>query len=147
MISSSGRQFPRESFHRPRAGPASSFGVLQPFLKQGPGDLGELDLIGRSQLRPFEVVGKDLIVEIEIPFALDQDGAGGRVEIVEGTDKPQVEALLQPQEGGGGDRDPQLLQKIEKFREHDPSHDASGVGSEPHPRHGVPGIGIDPDSS
>ncbi len=44
------------------------------------------------------MVGEYLVVEIEIPLALDQYGTGGRVEIPDRIDQPHAEGLLESQE-------------------------------------------------
>jgi hypothetical protein len=64
------------------------------------------------------VVGEGPVVEIEITLALDQDGPGPDVEIVEGIDQTFAHGPLQLQKGGGRNRDPDFLKHIKEIYEH-----------------------------
>ena len=92
--------------------------ILQPLLEERLGDVGELDIFHLLDRRPLEIVGKDLIVGIEVPFALDENGTGRRVEVVQGADQAQGEGLLQAEKGGGGDGDPPFAEHIEEADKH-----------------------------
>jgi hypothetical protein len=50
-------------------------------------------------------VSKNLIIEVKVSFALDQDGTGSRVEIIQRVDEPKAKGLLKPKKGGGRNRD------------------------------------------
>ena len=93
--------------------------MLQPFREERLGDVGQLDIFHILDLRPLEIVGEHLVVGIEIAFAFDEDGTGGRVEIVEGDDQAQGKGLLQAKKGGGGDGNPLFAEHIEESDKHD----------------------------
>ena len=78
----------------------------------------ELDIFHLLDLRPPEIVGKDLVVDVEVPFALHEDGTGRRVEVVDGADHAQGKGLLQAEKGGGGDGNPPLPEHIEESDKH-----------------------------
>ena len=69
--------------------------------QQSLGGLGEFELVRRIEFHPVKMVGEGPVVEVEIPLALDQDGPGSDVEIVQGIDQSPAQGPLQLQESGG----------------------------------------------
>jgi hypothetical protein len=67
-------------------------------------------LIWFLELNPFESMGKNLVVEIKISFALNENGTGARVKVIDGVDQSHAQGLLKPKEGGGRDRDAYFFQ-------------------------------------
>ena len=92
--------------------------MLQPLLEERPGDVGELDIFERLALRPPEILGEELVVDVEVPFALHENRTGSRVEVVDGGDHAQGEGLLQAEKGGGGDGNPLLPEHVEESDKH-----------------------------
>ena len=86
-------------------GSASSFGSSQPLFQQGPGDVVQLEPLQIGQLGPLEMVGEDLVVEVEIALAFDQDGPGGGVEVVSRNSISPGRALCNVKKGRGLYRD------------------------------------------
>jgi len=58
------------------------------------------------------------MIENKISFALDQNGTGSGIKIIQGVNKPQTEGFLQPQKAGGRNGDSHILQGIKKIDEH-----------------------------
>ena len=92
--------------------------TFQPLFEQRLGDVGQFDIGDILKRCPLEMVGEDLIVGVEVPFALDEDSAGRRVEVVHGTDQAEGECLLKTEKGGRGDRDPLFPEHVEKSCKH-----------------------------
>ncbi len=92
--------------------------MLQPFREECLGDVGKLRIFHILDLHSLEIVGEHLVVGVEIAFALDEDGPGGRIEVVEGEDQAQGKGLLQAKKGGGGDGDTLFTEHIEEADKH-----------------------------
>jgi hypothetical protein len=63
-------------------------------------------------------MGEDLVVEVEVAFALYQDGPGRGVKILQGGYETETEGLLEAEEGSGSGRDPDFTEFIEEVDEH-----------------------------
>jgi hypothetical protein len=63
-------------------------------------------------------MGEDLVVEVKVPFALDQDGPGGGVKILQGGDQAQTHGFLEAEEGSGRGRDPYFTEFVEEVDKH-----------------------------
>ncbi len=94
-------------------------GVLEPLSQQGPGDVVDLQARCIGQVGALEIMGKDLVEKIEIPFALDQNGPRGGVEFIQGRDEAIGQGPVQGQKGRGVDRHAHLFELVEKGQEHD----------------------------
>ena len=102
-------------------GIGNAFGVLQPLFKQGAGQFIDFEPSGIGQFGPFEVVGEDLVVQVEVALAFDQDGARSRVKVVQGLDQALGQRLVQGQKGRGRNGNALGFKGIKEVDEHDRS--------------------------
>jgi hypothetical protein len=68
-------------------------GVLQPLLEQGAGHFVDGQAFIVRQGGPFEMMGEHLVVEVEVAFAFDQDGARDGVKVFQAGDQAPGRAL------------------------------------------------------
>ena len=92
-------------------------GVLQPGVQHGPRHLVELDALGVRHLSAFEVMGENLVEEVEVALALDEDRAGRRVEVLEGIHQTPGHGPVEREKCGGADGQPHPAQFIEEVDE------------------------------
>ena len=62
-------------------------------------------------------MSEDLVEEIEVAFALDEDATGRRVEVLEGIHQPAGHRPVEREKRGGADRQPYPAQFIEEVDE------------------------------
>jgi len=64
------------------------------------------------------MVRENLIVGVEISFALDENRAGGRVKIIHGADHTEGKGLLKAEKRGRRYRNAPITEAVEEVDEH-----------------------------
>ncbi len=93
-------------------------GIVEPLLEQAAHHVVQFQALIPRQVRILEIVGKEPVVEVEVLFGLDQDGPGCGVEVVDGSNQPKAQGLVQPQKCRGRDRHAMIAQEVKKGDKH-----------------------------
>jgi hypothetical protein len=59
-------------------------------------------------------MSEDLVVEVKVAFALDQDGPGGGIKVFQRGDQPQTHGFLEAEEGSRRRRNAHFAKFIEE---------------------------------